>query len=368
MEEIEVVEQWQEEVPEPAPLVRLFRIHVGCCTSCRRRVQPRHGLQTSDALGAAAVSLGPRAVAILVELNKGLGIAHRKCAVILEQLTGIRVTPGGVAQAVARAGRSAEPTYQAMLDSVADAPVVAPDETGWRVGGQRAWLWAFVSELVTVYRIMPGRGYHDAAEVLGTDFAGVLERDGWAPYRRFVNASHQTCLAHLLRRCHELIEDSVAGQARVPHTLRRILQDALALRDRRDTGQITERGLTRAVRRLERRVDTLMSGHPTHPPNVKLLNHVANERDHLFTFLKVEGVQATNWRAEHALRPAVVTRKVWGGNRTRDGADTQQTLQSLLRTCHQQGADAIAVITELLRSKLLRVAPLQLPALTPRGP
>jgi Transposase IS66 family len=67
--------------------------------------------------------------------------------------------------------------------------------------------------------------------VLGADFDGVLERDGWAPYRRFEHASHQTCVAHLLRRCSELIADSQAGQARVPHAARRLLLDALALRD-----------------------------------------------------------------------------------------------------------------------------------------
>ena len=73
-------------------------------------------------------------------------------------------------------------------------------------------------------------------EILGEDYGGVLERDGWAPYRRFQSARHQTCAAHLLRRTGELISSSVAGQARVPHAARRILKDALALRDQRDGG------------------------------------------------------------------------------------------------------------------------------------
>ena len=47
-------------------------------------------------------------------------------------------------------------------------------------------------------------------------------------------------------------------------------------------------------------------------------------------------VDATNWRAEHAIRPAVVTRKVGGGDRTRHGADTQQVLASVVRTAHQR--------------------------------
>ena len=85
--------------------------------------------------------------------------------------------------------------------------MVTPDETGWRVGAVRHWLWAFATPTTTVYAIRPGRGFDDAATVLGTDFSGVLVRDGWAPYRRFTEALHQTCLAHLLRRTRHLQDD-----------------------------------------------------------------------------------------------------------------------------------------------------------------
>jgi transposase len=87
--------------------------------------------------------------------------------------------------------------------------VVAPDETGWRVNGAKAWLWVFVGSCLVVYRIATGdgaRGYDTASTVLGAGYPGVLERDGWALYRRFVHARHQSCLAHLLRRCRELID------------------------------------------------------------------------------------------------------------------------------------------------------------------
>lgn len=79
---------------------------------------------------------------------------------------------------------------------VRHSPVVAPDETGWKVGGELQWLWAFVGDQVTVYRIQPGRGVKEAAAVLGEAFAGVLERDGWIVYRQFTDATHQTCTAH----------------------------------------------------------------------------------------------------------------------------------------------------------------------------
>ena len=70
------------------------------------------------------------------------------------------------------------------------------DETGWKVGGHLQWLWAAVATKTTVYAIQPGRGFEEAANLLGPDFDGVLIRDGWAPYRRFTQATHQTCLAH----------------------------------------------------------------------------------------------------------------------------------------------------------------------------
>lgn len=95
-----------------------------------------------------------------------------------------------------RQARALEPTYRALCEGVRASSVVAPDETGWRVDASKAWLWAFVGDGVTVYLIAAGRGYEQAVEVLGVDFSGTLERDGWAPYRRFTLADHQSCLAH----------------------------------------------------------------------------------------------------------------------------------------------------------------------------
>ena len=200
-----VADQHQEDFPPPkATQITRFEVAIGRCGGCRRRIQPRHPEQTSDALGAAGVQVGSRAVALAAWCNKGLGLPAGKVARLLGQL-GLEISPGGMTQAVARAARRCEPTYTALAEGVQASPVVAPDETGWRVGGRRAWLWAFAGQGVVVYRIAPGRGFTDAAAVLGEGFAGVLERDGWAPYRKFLHATHQTCLAHLLRRVADLL-------------------------------------------------------------------------------------------------------------------------------------------------------------------
>ena len=68
--------------------------------------------------------------------------------------------------------------------------------------------------------------------MLGADFAGFLARDGWSIYRQFSKALHQTCLAHLLRRCREMLLVAGRGEAEFPRTVQTILQQALQLRDR----------------------------------------------------------------------------------------------------------------------------------------
>jgi transposase len=100
--------------------------------------------------------------------------------------------------------------------------------------------------------------------------------------------------------------------------------------------------------RLSAAVDRLIAGRTVYAPNRRLLEHLARERDALFTFLGRDDVQATNWRAEHAIRPAVVCRKAWGGNRTWAGAETWQVLSSVLATAHHQQRDPVVLLVPLL--------------------
>jgi transposase len=368
---VRVAYQYQEDFPQPQPtdIVR-YDVHLGRCRDCGRRIQPRHPEQTSDALGAAGVQLGPRAVALAAWLSKSLGLPASKIARLFGQF-GLTVTPGGVTQAVARAARRAQPTYAELVEGARASPVVAPDETGWRVGGAKAWLWAFVGTTLIVYHIATGtgaRGYDTAATVLGADYPGVLERDGWAPYRRFVHARHQSCLAHLLRRCRQLIEAADRGQARIPHAVARILRQALHVRADRDAGALTAAQAATEATRPGAAIDRLITGRTRHPANRRLLNHLARERPALFTFLTTEGVQATNWRAEHAIRHAVLCRKTWGGNRTATGATTWQVLASVLTTAAMQHRDPVATLIPLPQSPRPTVADLTIPTRTARGP
>ncbi|MGC9223071.1 MAG: IS66 family transposase, partial [Terracidiphilus sp.] len=112
--------------------------------------------------------------------------------------------------------------------------------------------------------------------------------------------------------------------------------------------QISAAGLAIARGRLEARLDRALERHYRSPANRRLARHLLREREALFTFLICPGLEATNYRAEQAIRPMVVTRKVWGGNRTVRGAHTQSVLVTILQTCHQQMRSAISFLQQLL--------------------
>jgi transposase len=349
--------QYQEELPVQRPLVRRFDIHIGRCTACRRRVQGRHPLQTSDALGAAAVHLGPQAVAFAVVLNKRYGLPYGKIAALLRDRFALTITRGGVVQAIHRAARQAQPTYDTLCATVRGSPVVTVDETSWRVAAVLHWLWVWVTADTTVYAILPGRGLAQAASVIGHDYPGVVQRDGWHSYRYLTAAAHQTCLAHLLRRCRALLLDR-PGHPFVT-AVKDVLQAALATRDGYHAGRISAHGLAVARGHYVERLGRVLTRRPSRDRRVRLFHqHLVIEFEAIFSFLFDPTLDATNWRAEQALRPAVVTRKMCGGgNRTDRGATSQHILASVLRTADQRGLDATDVMVALLTAPTPTVPP-----------
>ena len=341
--------QYQEEIVRRT-IVRRFDIAVGRCCDCERRVQGRHPLQTSDAVGVGGVQLGPEALTLAAILNKQMGLSLGHTRQVLSYGFGLEVSRGGLCRALARLADRAELTYNGLVETARQAPVNGMDETGWKVGGRLQWLHVAVSAQVTVYAILPGRGYEQAVAVLGAAYEGFLIHDGWAPYYRFQFAFHQSCLAHLLKRCREMAQIASPSALAFPRAVEDLLQTSLELRDRYARGEVSACGLSIATGKLEARLDRMLETRRRNAANRRLTRHLKHELLWLFTFLHCPGLDATNNAAERAIRGMVIARKVWGGNRTWAGAWTHQVLASVLRTCWQQGKDAFAGLVGLLRA------------------
>lgn len=345
---------WQEQVqvdlPVVKPVARRFVTESGWCPHCGKRVHSRHPMQVSTASGAAGVSVGPRAKALAAEFKHRLGIPYRKVAELFQLAFGLAVTASGLCQANARLAEKAEPVYAELVEVIRGACAVYADETGWRIGVLSAWLWVFTSQRVTVYGIDKRRSHEVVVEILGQEFQGVLTSDCFLAYdhRALAQWLKQKCFAHLLRELGKLAREKCGGAVRFPRELTGLLREALALRVERE--KLGAPVFATRVRELEERLDGLIGEGRrfTDPDNARLYKRLRKQRPHLLRFLYHEEVEATNNRAERALRPAVIVRKTGGCNKTRRGARTHAILASLLQTLKQQGKLALDYLTVLL--------------------
>ena len=345
----EVVQQYQTEIPRKV-INRQFNVCVGKCQCCHRRVQGRHPLQTSDALGAAANQIGPDAQALAVVLNKEAGLSHGKVKRFFKAAFDLNLGRATSCRVMLRAAKRCEPIYKVIVRRVQQSPFIVPDETGWRIGGVLAWLHVAVGIDATAYLVHRRRGYEAAVELIGEDYEGFMTHDGWSPYARFIYAVHQACLGHLLRRSHELEESAVGGAVHFPRQVKAILKEALAVRDQRDAGELTTQEAIEQAGILTGQMIDLTCRRRSNADNERFAKHLCNLQTSLFTFLEFEGVDATNYKAEQAIRPATANRKVWGGNRTETGARAQSVLMSVIRTTTQCGVQAVDFISSTLKA------------------
>jgi len=345
----EVAAQYQTEIPR-RPLIRQFNVHVGCCCGCGRRVQGRHPLQTSDAVGASASQIGPDAQAAVAALNKTFGLSHGKVSAVFQSLFGISLTRGASVGIVLRAADRLGPAHQEIREVVKASARLTPDETGWRVEGKLAWLHAWVTERATCYAIDRRRSACALERLIGVDWSGKMTHDGMASYDRFTRATHQQCVGHVLRRVREMAATAKRGAVHYPRKLIRLFTEAIHLRNQHLKGQVTAQQLKEAKKGFDGRLEELAYPPREAPGYEALSNHLWKHLHEWFVFLDHPEIEPTNWEAEQAIRPAVVNRKVWGGNRTWRGACAQGILMSVLETCKQAGWSALEFISQTLRA------------------
>jgi len=348
--EDEVQVQYQEDIPRPVPtVVTQFNVHIGHCESCQRRFQGRHPDQTSDALGAAAIQIGPNALGLAAEMKHGVGASYGKVARLMETSFGLHLGRSTVARADERLANHLEPTYQRLILRLRDSEVVHVDETGWKVAGQNAWLWVFTNDSLSVYTIDPTRAHEVVERVLGDDFAGVVGCDCFLAYDALPTIRQSKCAGHLLRRCAEISVSKSGRAVRFSQQVARLLRAAITLKRRRTNRLISAHGYAVACGRLEAALDRLLAGHYTDPDNARLAKLLRKQRQRLLTFLYVEAVDPTNNAAERELRPAVIIRKTNGCNRSPGGARTHSILVSVIRTCQKHGHDFVSAVKHVLR-------------------
>jgi hypothetical protein len=329
---------------------------------CGHQVRGHHPDLAPDHYGATAHRLGPRVMAAAPVLPDGVGIPVRQVPAVVAALTGVRLTPGALTQAARR--RAAGPVgtvYEQLRAAVPEAPVVHTDDTGWRVGGKPAHLMAFETEAATVYQVRPRHRHEEVQEVIPTNYAGVMVTDRGRSYdaQAFDRVDQQKCLAHILRSISEVVETKSGRACDVGEQLKALLQEALALWHARRDGTVTDFKVEAEALHAELTYH-LRDRRLQDPDNQRLLNELGwhHDRGNLVRFLADPQIEPTNNRAERALRPAVIARKVSHCSKNDQGAYTFAAFTSVVRTLAKQSAEVLVEgLYHLFRTPRLQGTP-----------
>jgi hypothetical protein len=260
----------------------------------------------------------------------------RKVPQVLAMLTGVTLTQGAITRdALRRAVGAIGATYRDLCRSVREAPYVHTDDTGWREGGRPAWLMVFETDVATVYQVRPRHRNEEVREQVPADYAGVMITDRGTSYdaAALAGVKKQKCLSHVLRSLSEVLEEKTRGARRFAKRLKNLLKQSLELWHERRAGPGTD--FADRLRRLKWSItDHLRDRTLSDRDNQRLLNELGRCHDagSLIRFLDEPSIEPTNNRAERALRPAVIARKVSQCTKTARGTRAFEAWTSVVRT------------------------------------
>jgi transposase len=349
--------------PRPRPIVQPYRVWVYRCPACETTVRAPHPDLAPDQFGATAHRMGPRVMAAAHATHYGLGVPVRKVPAVLRLYAGLRLTQSAITQDASR--RVAGPvgsTYQALRGGIPKADVVYTDDTGWRVGGERAQLMIFETDTATVFQIRARHRNEEVREVIGDDYPGVLVTDRGKSYdaRELEGVKQQKCMAHALRSIDQVLEIKRGRARHFGARLKALLKEGIRLwHDYHDHhGRLA--GFDVRVRQHKAAVTRHLKPRRLRDgDNQRLLDQFGGHhaRGNLLRFLEDPRVEPTNNRSERGFRFAVIQRKVSQCSKTAGGAETFAAFASVIRTAMRLGKDVVEWLSALFRSVDLRGAP-----------
>jgi len=336
--------------PQPQPEVRVYKVQVCRCQSCRRPVRGKHPQVAADQYGATAHRLGPRVKAVAHGLHYGHGVPVRRLPAILREMTGIELTQSAITQdALKQAAGPVGRAYQQLRAQVRLAPVVYTDDTGWRIGGEGAYLMAFDTDQETVYQVRAQHGNEQVRELVPGDYSGTLVTDRGPSYEatELAAVKQQKCLSHLIRNVREVVKRKSGRAKAFGGQLTGLLQQANQLWWEQRKGEAVNYS-QQAEDIAQKLTHLLRMRRLRDPDNQRLLDGIGWQHDQgrILSFLDQPEVEPTNNRAERALRAAVIARKVSHCSQNVRGANAFAAFTSVARTAAKH---KIAGITDTLQ-------------------
>lgn len=322
------------DLPERLRHVTHHRRHTLACPCC-------HAHTTAAPVPHATSGFGPKLTATVAYLS-GVGrLSKRTIPTLLADLCGLPVSLGAVSKLEGTVSRALAPIHAAAHDHAKglDANV---DETGWKEGKAKAWLWVAVTALVTVFLIRPNRN-RAAFDALAGPTPGVLTTDRFGVYTHLTGDRRQVCWAHLRRDFQAMIDRRNAGSG-IGHDLLFHADILFAHWQRVRDGTLTRAGFGRRYASwLRDEVRTLLARGSASAcaKTAGVCREILAVEESLWTFARRAGVEPTNNAAERAVRHAVCWRKTSYGTDSERGSRFVERMLTVVASCRQQGRSVL---------------------------
>lgn len=332
------------ELPEVRPEVVEYRLHRLACPGC--------GVATRAPLppGTPGGAFGPRLLATVALLTGAYRLSKRQVRAAMADLLGLSISAGMIAKAERMAAAATTAPVAEVRDAIREAKALCVDETGWRQGHRRAWLWTAVGPDATAFRIDRSRGADALHALVGEPIAPVIVSDRFPTYARAPD--RQVCWAHLRRDLQAMIDRAAGGEA-VGAKLLHFSGMIFAWWERRQAGAIHRQTLRGYVAGLRPVVRSLLEEGTRCACRwtAKVCRKLLAIEGSLWTFAAAEGVPPHNNAAERALRHGVIWRKVSGGTDSESGSRYVEGVLTIVATCRQRGRDVLGFLAECFRAR-----------------
>jgi transposase len=292
-------------------------------------------------------------------------MSKRLVARAMESLLGLPIGPASVCDLERRTADALAPIHAEAVGHIRTLPANV-DETGWREGRRRGWLWTAVAEGLGVFKVAASRSRDAFEELMGRSPPGVVTSDRYSAYSHLPADRRQACWAHLRRDFQAMIDRGDAGKAIGEDLLMNsdVMFDAWS---RVRAGTASRRTFaTRTLPWLRREVRTLLERGVACgvEKTAATCREVLKVEPSLWTFAKVEGVGPTNNAAERALRHAVCWRKTSFGTDSPRGSRFVERILTAVESCRRQSRDPLGFLVEAIQARRSGGKP---PSLIPAG-
>jgi|LNFM01.2.fsa_nt_gb transposase len=298
--------------------------------------------------GVGLSPFGSSIQALTAVLVGGFKLSHAGVVEMMRDVFGLSMSTGAVTNTLVRASNALEPVYDEARDAARKAEVAHADETSWRVGAKKAWLWVLCTPLLEVLRVAKGRSEVSGRKLLGRVFKGTLVTDRYAVYGR-IASKQQYCHAHLYRDWFKVEQRGGEDEAIGLH-LRRLTRRLLRAHRRKRREGLTQNWLRKQLVPIQRSyAEWLVHGFEQGSAKTReLCSRLHASQSKLWTFVMDESVEPTNNRAERALRHAVLLRKNSYGNDSARGARFMERLLTVRGSLRRQGQRLLSFVVDCI--------------------